>query len=116
MAVKLSTFIEQPVMLITGTSETKLRTPLAPVGLGAANGMPPKHAQLPTAMKAAAFCLACSSRLGAVLPPMVQQNPLVSIWHRPFHDHDMATQAEATPPLDSSRLTSNAPTMTVQAR
>jgi hypothetical protein len=51
---------------------TAAETLTAPVGFGAAAGIPPKQAQVPAATVARAFPQTSRAMSSAVLPPMVQ--------------------------------------------
>jgi|GEM_PF-2788920 len=62
----------QPGMLMIGLSVMISETPRAPVGLGLALGMPPKAAQFPTAMIAAAPSAASRRTSRLLRPPIVQ--------------------------------------------
>ena len=61
----------QPEMLMTGLSvSSEMAT--APVGLGFAPGMPPKVAQLPTAITALAFLAVSWNICRLVIPAIVE--------------------------------------------
>ena len=51
---------------------TAAATEIAPVGLGAAAGMPPLEAQVPTQMVAMALPTTCFTEARALSPPTVQ--------------------------------------------
>jgi hypothetical protein len=72
-AVRFSTFAGQAERLIRFlTPGTASATPRAPVGLGAAAGRPPKVAQVPMAMVAAALPQTSRAIWRALRPPIVQ--------------------------------------------
>ena len=65
----------QPGMLTMGLLRRTSETPEAPVGLGAAEGMPPQEAQEPMAMTAAARPAISFVSSSAVLSAMRQKLP-----------------------------------------
>ena len=59
-------------MVTTGLGARISGTPVAPVGLGGVEGMPPQAAQEPMAITAAAPSAHSLTRSRAVLPPTLQ--------------------------------------------
>jgi hypothetical protein len=73
----------QPGMLISGLPETSCETGTAPVGFGSAAGRPPKAAQLPTAITAAACSTVSASRSMLVRPAIIEYTPPAAVGTEP---------------------------------